>query len=153
MTQENSLLEFLKAQKNEDVAQGQKAQATREEWLTALKELYVQLRAWLENARVAGLAEIVERQVMLSEQHLGSYKAPALDLKMGSRVIHVVPRGRLIIGARGRVDLECGPAKAMLVRNDDGTWKFAVPRGTPGKWAKADLSDETFSQAIRGLLK
>ncbi len=81
----------------------------RDEWLNHLRELYAQIESFL--AKYIEIKEIKRSylDIALNEQNIGSYKAPQMILKIGRQEITLTPVGTLLLGAKGRVDVE-GPA-------------------------------------------
>lgn len=80
----------------------------KEEWLKALNCFYSQVEQWLSEYTKAGKIEVQECNIHLYEENLGEYIAGMRTIKIGPEVAILRPIGTLIIGARGRVDLE-GP--------------------------------------------
>src|SRR5216683_1999689 len=67
-----------------------------------LDQLFKQIREWLKGTGI----RLKETQISIDEGFPNSYKAKALDLLDGGRLIaKVTPAGFRIIGAEGRVDL------------------------------------------------
>jgi hypothetical protein len=79
--------------------------AERDWWLGALDSLYRDIKGWLAPLEQKGLVVIKTTPVRLSEENIGAYAANALVLEFGPQGIVLEPKGTLIIGARGRVDL------------------------------------------------
>lgn len=104
----------------------------KREWLEDLLALRSAIRQWLGPVSAAGLATVVDRDdVSLTEPDLGHYLAPELAITLlvpdEPRTVLLRPRGMAIvglvgargIGARGRVDLECGVVREILLRSKD----------------------------------
>jgi len=155
------LIDFLRQQKQD--AEGRKVNwaRIRESWITDLRELMAQIRAWLKDAVAERLLEVREHEVSLTEDGLGTYTVPALTISAPrSRLIQIVPKARLIVGAEGRVDLESGPNRAKLIHVGKA-WKFVREDfsgarlgrlSAPMKRELADLSEQKFRETIRELL-
>ena len=79
--------------------------AERDWWLAALGELYQQMEAWLTPLREQGLVSSKKIPIQLSEENIGTYAADGLVLEFGPQAIILEPKGTLIVGARGRVDV------------------------------------------------
>jgi hypothetical protein len=71
------------------------------------------------------------------------------------RVVGVVPApGLRIVGAVGRVDLSCGPARAMLLRRKRGQWQFvAVDREFSSGDAVLDLTEDSLAAVLAELIE
>ncbi|MGA2617591.1 MAG: hypothetical protein ABSF26_08285 [Thermoguttaceae bacterium] len=79
--------------------------AERDWWLAALGALYNQIEVWLAPLREQGLVSSARVPVQLSEEKIGTYTADQLVLEFGPEAIVLEPKGCLIVGARGRVDV------------------------------------------------
>jgi hypothetical protein len=139
----------------------------RQEWLEDLEKLWAMIAEWLKAGIDEGLVRLEPHTVELNEQDLGTYEAPALNLHFstdgdrvikieptGMRVVGVIPTpGVRILGAVGRVDLRCGPARAMLLRRAPGKWQFVgVDRGFRSGDDVVDLTPDTLAEVIEELL-
>lgn len=141
----------------------------RDEWLEGLEGLYKAIRSFLDSYQEIS---IDSKEVDISEEYIGTYKAPSLHLQIGSNKIKLVPKGTNIIGASGRVDME-GPkgtkrfvlvehmasAQEALVKRyvesgmpSDGSvpadkreWKIATP---PPQVSLLPLTQESFFDMI-----
>jgi hypothetical protein len=118
-----SVDEFWKRQKND--------------WLADLADLRRSILGWLAPVIEAKFATPKEVDFSLMEPDTGSYVAPGLEVDLltaNPQTIRVRPRGLRIagmvqtggarvVGARGRVDLERGVAREILLRfrNDEAT--------------------------------
>jgi hypothetical protein len=128
-------------------------------WLEDLRGLRERVKAWL--APVAGeeLASIVDMDFQTTEPDLGVYQAPGLEVTLLQRepkVVRLRPRGlrvqgvvedggARIVGAAGRVDLECGVARAILLRfkTEDATTWTSFAGGT-----KRELDEDVFFELL-----
>jgi hypothetical protein len=141
--------------------------AKRQEWIEDLEKLWATISEWLEKGADEGLFTLERRTVELDEEDLGTYEAPALDIQLNAgaprvikmeptamRVVGVIPTpGVRILGAVGRVDLRCGPARAMLLRRAPGKWQFVgVDRGFSSGDYVVDLTQDSLGEVIDELL-
>lgn len=138
-----------------------------QEWIEDLEKLWATISEWLKKGVDEGLIRLERRTVELDEEDLGTYEAPALDLHFNAdghrvikieptamRVVGVIPTpGVRILGAAGRVDLRCGPARAMLLRRAPGKWQFVgVDRGFSSGDYVVDLTPDSLGEVIGELL-
>ena len=49
----------------------------------------------------------------LTDEYLGKYSAKRLDIYVGSEIISLIPRGTLIMGSNGRIDMR-GPKGEII---------------------------------------
>jgi hypothetical protein len=128
----------------------------RREWLEDLVALRSSIREWLGPVVAAGLATAVDKEIALMEPDVGQYAAPGLEVTLvvedEPRVVLIRPRGMRIagvvetggtraIGARGRVDVEHGVAREILLRfRDQGQTRWISFSGGQQR----ALDEETF---------
>ncbi|MDD4335269.1 MAG: hypothetical protein PHY77_06645 [Desulfotomaculaceae bacterium] len=103
-------------------------QKIKEDWLSALNGLVKQLKEWLRPQHgmscpcCTPVCEIIETIIELDEEHIGSYSAPMLYLKMKNIFIELKPAGRFAIGAIGRVDMINNGRNFSLLYSSKGGW-------------------------------
>ncbi|MGA3042038.1 MAG: hypothetical protein ABSF54_14730 [Bryobacteraceae bacterium] len=92
----------------------------RDDWLGHLRELYDQIESFLAEYIKAGEIGCNYRDIQLNEENIGSYSAPEMILKIGRQEIAMTPVGTLLIGSKGRVDVEgpAGRAHLLLVNSE-----------------------------------
>jgi hypothetical protein len=79
------------------------------EWLDYLDALYKQITTYLRTYIDSGAAQIDYRDVRLNEEFSGPYMAKEMILKIGRPTVTFTPIGTMLIGMKGRVDVQ-GPA-------------------------------------------
>jgi|HubBroStandDraft_6_1064221.scaffolds.fasta_scaffold271945_2 hypothetical protein len=112
-------------------------------WLDDLHALRTRVRGWLAPLVEDRLATVEDREFAADEPDYGHYVAPGLEISLLSdepRSVVLLPRGgriqgiagppgKRVVGASGRVDVECGPNREILLRIADkggaGWWSFA----------------------------
>jgi hypothetical protein len=83
-------------------------------YLLRVAELYADVRTWM--ASLEPSSQFSEIDVELNEEVTGSYKAKTLEVtRTGRPSIQLVPRGRYMIGAEGRVDVQSHLGREVLV--------------------------------------
>jgi len=105
-----------------------------DEWRRDVGELCASIRQGLAPLVAAKLATVVHRDFSVSEATFGTYSTSGLEISLvgagEARVALIRPWGLSILGAvevgvaralnaRGRVDIECGVARAILLRFED----------------------------------
>src|SRR5262245_34064083 len=80
----------------------------RNEWLKHLDELYHRIESFLAKYIKAGTITRDYVEIPLNEENIGKYTARRMVLRIGRQQIHITPFGTVLIGTRGRVDVE-GP--------------------------------------------
>lgn len=122
----------------------------RAEWLVSLETLYGQLSNFLAMEKASGLVTVQGSSVQLREDYLGDYEAPALFIHIGDEVVAAMPRGTLIVGSHGRVDLRGNNDEVMLIRDKEDHWQFAYR--TNGGLKYEDLSADSLKAWIQKLV-
>lgn len=95
--------------------------AEKEEWLGYLERLYSDVETYLKEYIQAGSISIRRALIELNEENIGTYKAPRLFIDIGPQQISLTPVGTLLIGTKGRVDVEGSSGKARLLLVDRGS--------------------------------
>ena len=131
------------------------ADTARQQWLSALDELFLKLGAWLEPGVREGLLQLSPGRVELTEESLGTYTAPTLTVDLpGHLRVRLEPVGAEVFGGHtGRVDLISGPNKARLLREANGQWVLGTPSQEFGRlvFDLKPLTEESFLEALDGL--
>ncbi len=123
MSEENGLHAFLrsKAAESQEPAEDIDWQARKEKWLSSLKELYDLIRSWLQPLEEDGTLRYSITQMTLQEDYLGPYPVDVLSLHIAKQRIEFCPKGTLIVGAQGRVDVR-GPKAVRTLVLSNGQW-------------------------------
>lgn len=113
--------EFVKRQQREESSASKVDwDAERDQWLESLNALYAQIEKFLQAYISAGQARYEYRDVALNEQDLGSYVAREMILHFGRQQVKLIPIGAMLIGTKGRVDVNgpAGTARLTLIGKD-----------------------------------
>ena len=116
----------------------------RADWLQELQELYAQMERHLQPYTQAGEIQVERTPIQLREDHLGTYDAEQLTLKIGREKIVAKPIGTLLIGASGRVDL-AGSRKTLKI--------VLLAKGGPVLTTKIEaggVTEESSRSMVRG---
>lgn len=160
MTKARDFLAALQHQRSgqsENVADYWKRQQSL--WLADLSALQGEVKRWLAPILEARAVVVEEKSVPIMEPDLGSYDAPVLEITLltdPSQVVQLRPRGlrvvgivetggSRVIGASGRVDLECGVKREILLRfrKDEATSWYSFSAGN-----KRELNEELFFELL-----
>ena len=87
------------------------------EWLRYLDVLYKDITRYLDGYISTGEAQIGYRNITVNEDFIGDYVAPEMILKIGRSAVTFTPIGTMLIGMKGRVEVEgpFGRARLFLV--------------------------------------
>ena len=146
----DSFEEFLRKRKEEETKTAKVDWAAREsKWLKSVDDVYSSIKTWLDPLKQEGLVDYREGSTNLSEDYIGRYEAATLEVIIGRGKITFTPRGTLIIGSYGRIDVSGPSGDLMLIEREWDSWEFA--RRTP-KLETWDLDENSFKVAIQSLI-
>jgi len=75
------------------------------DWAGHIKILYDLLASFLQEYITEGLVSISYNDIMISEDAVPPYIVPQMNIKCGKKWVNIVPVGRFVAGADGRVDM------------------------------------------------
>ncbi len=116
----------------------------RDSWRARVIALHDDIDQWLASVRATGVVKTIRTFDELEEQFMGRYDVPRMTIWVGEQQVILRPRGTLILGSYGRVDLEGAATQALLVLDYDGTndipsWR----RVDQAKWCVVYPSERT----------
>ena len=156
---------FLKEEAERIRAESPRREARIREWVDAVARLLAQIKEWLNEADPEHILRLEEEQISRTEPSLGQYTIPALRIKLGDRVVGLIPVARNVLAPTeihdaalrrsviGRVDLTEGTYSYVLYRiqSEGGeTWLLTDELGV---FTFEPLSREAFEKALLRLLK
>lgn len=92
--------------------------AEKQEWLDYLNKLYAEIEVYLQDYIDADEISLKKSYIELNEENIGTYTAPRLFIDIGPQQISLTPVGTLLIGTKGRVDVEGSSGSARLLLAD-----------------------------------
>lgn len=99
--------------------------ARRQAWIEQVAALIQLIKTWLQPFYDKKLLDWVEGQTTLEEEYIGRYEVPWLEVLIGRQRARIMPKGSLVVGSFGRVDMEGPMGRVLLILSDTG----ASPRG------------------------
>ncbi|MBF0171939.1 MAG: hypothetical protein HQL83_00690 [Magnetococcales bacterium] len=117
----------------------------RTAWIEQVESLLDRIKKWLLPLYKEALLDLVEGKTTLEEEFIGRYEVPWLEVLIGRQRARIIPKGTLVIGSFGRVDLEGPMGKLLLVLSDTGTSPKVtvhVSVGDPFSVQPEDLDEE-----------
>jgi hypothetical protein len=111
---------FVKRQQQSAASTGADWSLELEDWLRSLSELYGRIEELLQDYIKSGAIAVSYREIPMNEEHIGSYTAHQMTLKIGPQEISLRPIGTLLIGTKGRVDVvgPSGRTRFLLVNKE-----------------------------------
>ena len=132
VTKAESFMQVLQGDRVETVDSVLRRQ--RIEWLEDLETLRKSVRGWLAPVVKQHVSTVKDIEFDLDEPDLGFYEVGGLEIRLvvgsqteivrvrprGMRIVGVIQtNGKRVVGAQGRVDIECGAAREILLRFRD----------------------------------
>ena len=149
--QSDELKDFLLSRQQHSPASEIDWEARRQEWIDAVDQLFRKVTGELLAESISQRLVTVSRaEKVIKEEYLGTYRAPELILDINGETVRFSPKGRNIIGAKGRVDL-IGELDAMtLILEPAGHWSLVLSRAPRHV---VDLDSKTLTEALRRVMR
>jgi hypothetical protein len=123
----------------------------RRQWIDAVERLYQMVTGELLAESIAQRLVTVSRvEKEIKEEHLGTYRAPELILDISGESVRFSPKGRNIIGSKGRVDLVGELDTMTLLLEPAGHWSVVLSRAPRDVVA---LDGKTLADALRRVMR
>jgi hypothetical protein len=127
---EDQLVSFIRSRKRESSADID-WQAKKDSWIKSVEELYRQVRELLGDLIDSKDVSTRTFPIPITENRIGSYSIPALELTIGSESVEFRPKGITVIGAAGRVDIR-GERDSVTLLKDEASvassWSVLIQR-------------------------
>jgi len=151
-----SLKDFFRHKKADSESKGKQIdwESKKQIWLTSIDKLYKNINNWLTPSIEENLVEISYEKNLLSEDYIGSYSVNNMILSVGFERVSLKPKGMIIMGSAGRVDLigENGTIWLLLEKSqtDKFEWHIAVRTIRQKSWP---LTEESFADALKSIMQ
>lgn len=125
------------------------------EWRSAVSELYDRIAGWLSPYVDDETMVLTRHPESVHEEQIGTYDIDVLDIDVGPETVRLAPRGTVVIGARGRVDMTLlgrgDPLMLILAEADGGRAWFVVERQR--RTTLTRLTGDAFEAALERVLE
>jgi hypothetical protein len=118
-------------------------------WLKSIDDFYSNINLWFDEYKNEGLLKIEDKEINLDEQFIGRYTTKLLEIYLGNDIITFTPRGTLVFGGYGRIDLKGPKGDALLIEQEWNKWKFA--KRTPAL-KYIDVNEESLKKVIQEII-
>ena len=125
------LTEFLRSRKEQAAKPEINWQARKDNWVRSVEGLYALVRKMLRKSIESKDVSVRTFDLEVTEDYIGTYTIPALELNVGAERVEFRPKGIMVLGAEGRVDIRgAGDTVTMIKRteNGDSVWTVVVQR-------------------------
>ncbi|MEG3128988.1 hypothetical protein SC171_14735 [Pantoea cypripedii] len=100
----------------------------KNEWLDHVNFFYSSVQLWLNPLIDEGAVNITFEEINLIEDYIGSYTLKKMIIKLAGKEVVLIPIGSLLIGTKGRIDMEgsAGKVQFLLADKDSSGIKVTV---------------------------
>lgn len=155
--------DFLREQAAQRKTEMAEREAVVAEWTESLRQLYAQIRGWLQESDPDGILSVKDGVWEVNEEGLGKYSVPCLDIRGLGRWVGIVPKARYTVAtahppqkttperAAGRVDITNEVRRFILYRfhgEDGDLWLIDDQKNAPRV-----LDREAFEAALMSYLR
>jgi hypothetical protein len=124
--------------------------AKRDTWINAVKALYSTIvDDYLKSAKDD--VEITQSDKVMTENYIGEYHVPELVLRVGDEQVVFSPKGTIVFGAQGRIDVQGDRGEAAIVWQGGESWSIVASR-VP-KLQLVPLTANTLAEVLRGIMR
>jgi hypothetical protein len=105
--------------------------AEKEKWLVSVAKLYQDIEGWLDKLVTDGYIQITKKTITISEDEVGVYQIPQLEIAYGGKLAILEPIGVDMAFADGRIDFYLKEMKdkwyaLLLTRDENGNDEWCL---------------------------
>ncbi len=124
--------------------------AKRDAWIKAVNDLYATIEnEYLREAKSD--VQIRRADRIVTENFIGEYHISDFVLQVGDEHVIFSPKGTIIVGARGRIDVRGDRGEANLIWHGDKGWSFVAARVPTLRLLP--LSADSLAEVLRGIMR
>jgi hypothetical protein len=149
----DQLTAFLRSKKERSATQEVDWRGKKETWVRSIQHLYDRVEELLADSIAAKDVAVRKFDADITEEFLGTYSVPVLDLIVGNERVEFRPKGITVIGASGRVDiLGDGDTVTLLRDREDAETGWSVVRRRVPKLEIAPLDRDSLQYALERVM-
>ena len=136
----DQLAEFIHRKVHAEGA-GADWQAKKDAWIQSVENLYKRVAMMLKDPVDSGDVSIETKAMEITEEFVGTYSIPILELRVGNEHVEFRPMGLTVFGSDGRVDIRGARDVITLIRDGAGSaneWTMVLQRVPDRKTAPFD---------------
>jgi hypothetical protein len=146
------LREFFRAKKSKAAHGTVNWAAKRDSWVQAVAKLYNTIETKYLSQSIKDKSVTVCRiPKRISEEYIGVYEVPELIVEAGDEKVVFSPKGAVIAGAIGRIDLRGDMGEVTIVLQAGGRWSIVATRSPTLKLVPLD--DESLLIALQSVMR
>ena len=148
----NNLEEFFRQKKSRYDDQARKVdwEGRKDNWIIALDQLYKMISRWVQASIQNDLIKIVYEDKIIIEENIGTYTIRRMKLCVGTEQVVFDPKGTILVGSYGRVDMSGDEATIMIVLLEWNQWELAVRTPKIHHWP---LTEDSFADALKQVMR
>ena len=93
-------------------------QKQKEEWLDYIRSFYSSVESWLNPFKKAGKLTFKYKKSQLTEDYIGTYDVDIMIVDFAGQKLRLEPIGTLLIGTKGRIDMEGTRGRVQFILAD-----------------------------------
>ena len=128
---EDQLVDFLRSRKEQAAGPEIDWQAKKDAWVRSVETLYELVQGMLSDSIASKDVIVRTFEMQVTEDFIGTYSIPVLELTVGSERVEFRPKGITVIGAAGRLDIRGEVDTVTLLKdtaNADSGWTIILQR-------------------------
>lgn len=125
------MVDFLRSKKEQAPIPEINWQLKKDTWVRSVESLYELVQEMLRDSIASKDVIVRTFDVQVTEDFIGTYSIPALELSVGSERVEFRPKGVTVIGAAGRVDIRGERDTVTLLKdtaNAGSGWTIVLQR-------------------------
>lgn len=93
-------------------------EAQKQEWLSFINQFYQSIELWLKPYIDQNKLSFSYKKSQFIEDNIGSYEANVMNINFAGQQVTIKPIGTLLIGTKGRIDMEGTRGRAQFILAD-----------------------------------
>lgn len=149
----DALAEFLRGRKQQAGTETTDWAAKKDVWIRSVASLYGVVESMLQQSVASNDVSIRKFDTQVTEELVGTYSIPVLELTIGNERVEFQPKGLTVIGASGRVDILGARDRITLLQDhpeETSSWSVVLQR-VP-QFRTAPLSQESLKYALERVM-
>lgn len=119
--------------------------AQKNEWIDFIEQFYSSIEEWIKPYVDLHKLTYEYKKISLSEENIGTYDVDVMNINFAGQQVKIEPIGTLLIGTKGRIDMEGarGRVQFILADKDSKGMKVNVSISIDGESKKEQQKTET----------
>lgn len=142
------MVDFLRGRRQQGTNQETDWVGKKDAWVRSVDRLYRLVEEMLRDSIAAEDVRLRRLDTEVTEDLVGTYSIPVLELTIGKERVEFRPKGITVIGASGRVDISGERDRVTLLRDQpdaNSEWTMILQRVPALKTAPLDRKSLTYA--------